>query len=204
MLSWRAMKQYDQEYFDKWYRRTETKVTSHGDLRRKVAMVLGIAEELLQREVRSVLDVGCGEARWFPELKRMRSRLEYVGIDASEYAVARFGRSRNVRLGTFGGLADQRFASAFDLIVCADVMHYLSAREIDRGLEALVDCLDGVAYLSVFTTDDEPAGDLTGWHSRSAKWYRDRFKRYGLVPCGMQCYAGPLVSESAAALEVFR
>lgn len=198
------MKNYDQEYFDKWYRRKETRVTSRDDLRRKVTMVVGMAEELLQREIRSVLDVGCGEARWFPELRRMRPRLEYVGIDASEYAVERFGRSRNVRLGTFGDLAEQKFASPFDLIVCADVLHYLSAREIDRGLDALVESLDGVAYLSVFTTDDDPTGDLTGWQSRAAQWYRDRFARHGLVACGMQCYAGPLVSESAAALEVFR
>jgi SAM-dependent methyltransferase len=196
------MKQYDREYFDKWYRRQETRVTSREDLHRKVAMVVGVSEEMLQREVRSVLDVGCGEARWFPELRQIRPRVEYIGIDASEYAVARFGRSRNLRLGTIGDLAAQRFGSSFDVIVCADVLHYLSAREIDRGLETLVDLLDGVAYLSVFTTDDEPTGDLTGWHGRTAKWYRDRFARHGLVACGMQCYAGPLLSESATALDI--
>lgn len=196
------MKQYDREYFDKWYRRQETRVTSREDLHRKVAMVVGVSEEMLQREVRSVLDVGCGEARWFPELRQIRPRVEYIGIDASEYSVARFGRSRNLRLGTFGDLAAQRFGSSFDVIVCADVLHYLSAREIDRGLETLVDLLDGVAYLAVFTSDDEPTGDLTGWHSRTAKWYRDRFARHGLVACGMQCYAGPLLSESAAALDI--
>lgn len=196
------MKRYDREYFDKWYRRDETKVTSRADLQRKVALVVGIAEELLQREVMRVLDVGCGEARWVPELKRLRPEVHYTGIDSSEYAVARFGRSRNVRLGAFGDLASQKFDAAFDLIICADVLHYLSAREIDRGLEALGEWMDGIAYLPVFTADDEPTGDLTGWHSRTAKWYRDRFGRFGLVPCGMQCYAGPLLAESAAALDL--
>ena len=79
--------------------------------------------------VTSVVDVGCGEAPWRAVLKRLRPELEYRGLDASEYAIARYGRTRNIGLATFGQLGELRFETRFDLIVCSDVLHYVSARE---------------------------------------------------------------------------
>jgi SAM-dependent methyltransferase len=63
-------------------------------------MAVSIAEFLINRPIRSVLDVGCGEAPWFPILRRMRPDARYVGIDSSEYVVERYGATRNIRFGT--------------------------------------------------------------------------------------------------------
>ena len=47
---------------------------------------------------KTVLDIGAGEGRWRAELRRMRPAIRYVGVDPSEYVVARHGQRRNIRL----------------------------------------------------------------------------------------------------------
>jgi hypothetical protein len=90
--------------------------------------------------------VGCGEGAWFPLLKELRPKLRYLGLDTSDYAVRRFGRSRNVRPGSWGQLAELRFDEPFDLVVCSDALHYVPTREVVRGLAGLGELVGGVAY----------------------------------------------------------
>lgn len=165
-------------------------------------MAVAVAERLLGRPIHTVLDVGCGEGAWRAALGSLRPGARYLGLDPSDYAVGRFGRRRGIRAGSFGDLAALRFGRRFDLVVCADVLHYLPAREIDRGLEGLVAILGGVAYLEVLAREDDPTGDMRGFVRRPAPWYRDRFLRAGLIACGMHCYAAPGLRDAAAALEV--
>jgi len=122
------VKRYDRDYFDKWYRRV--RVHSTGEMQRKVSMAVSVCEYFLRRRIRNVLDVGCGEAAWFPHLRALRPRVSYLGLDPSDYAVERFGAARHVRKGSFADLnADRRY----DLVICSDVLHYLNEREIRRG-----------------------------------------------------------------------
>src|SRR5689334_9102190 len=89
-------KRYDRAYFDKWYRDARHAVV-HGDvLARRVQLAVAAAEYLLERPVGSVLDVGCGEGRWRAPLLRARPRVRYVGVEPSPYAVARYGREREI------------------------------------------------------------------------------------------------------------
>lgn len=195
-------KSYDRRYFEQWYRNPETRVRTRAELRRRIALVLGIAEEVLRRPVRSLLDIGCGEGAWALELRRLRPSLVYTGVDSSRYAVERFGRARNLHLGTLRDLPHIDFGrEGFDVIVCSDVMHYVDDDEIEEALPWIVDHLDGIAYLSVFTREDDPTGDLTGWIERPASWYRSKFRSAGLTSCGMQCWLSPLVRESASAMD---
>ncbi|MGH9457360.1 MAG: class I SAM-dependent DNA methyltransferase [Thermoanaerobaculia bacterium] len=180
-------KQYDRDYFDRWYRDPRSRVTESAELRRRAAAAVAAAEIVLGRELESVLDVGCGEGRWLVPLRAMRPDVDYVGLDPSDYAVERYGRTRHIRKGSFGDL-DALRGKAFDLVVCADVLHYLEPREIDRGLEVLPSLVAGVALLDVTTREDAPEGDLDGWISRPARWYADRFREAGLVPCGLMCW----------------
>ncbi len=196
-------KVYDRAYFDKWYRHPRHAVSSRHELERKVALTVAVAEYYLGRRIRNVLDVGCGEGVWRKPLRALRPGVEYLGIDGSEYAVARFGRSRNLRLATFGQLEQLRFDGPFDLIVCTDVLHYVRSAELRRGLRGIVDMLDGVAFLELFTALDAPAGDKQGFLARAPGWYRSQFARAGLIACGTHCYIGPRLKGSVAALEVF-
>lgn len=192
---------YDRGYFDRWYRDPARPLGAPAELRRKAALAVAQAEYYLGRPVRNVLDVGCGEAAWRAPLLALRPRLAYQGLDPSEYVVARYGRSRGIGLARFGQLAQLRLADRFDLIVCADVLHYLEPDEIRAGLSGIADMLGGVAFLEVFTSRDDVIGDRQGYVARSPAWYLREFAAVGLLPCGSHCYLGPRLQQRVAALE---
>ncbi len=194
-------KQYDRRYFDKWYRNPRHRVGTRAELARKVAMVVHMAEHYLARPLRNVLDIGCGEAAWRAPLLALRPDIAYRGLDASEYVVARYGRTRQIGLATFGQLEELRFDTRFDLIVCSDVLHYIGARELRRGLAGIGELLEGVAFLETFTARDAVDGDRDGFIARAPNWYRARFLECGLLPCGSHLYLGSRLMRSVAALE---
>src|SRR5258706_3499941 len=195
-------KRYNRDYFEKWYRDPKHAVTSAAVLRRKVALAISNAESYLGREVRNVRDIGCGEAVWRKPLREIRPQIDYLGLDSSEYVVARYGSSRNIRLATFGQLGELRFDREFDLVVCSDVLHYVPTSELRRGLHGIAEMLAGMAFLELFTSSDEPEGDRHGFHHRSASWYLSTFAEAGLIACGSHCYLAQRMQESVAALEV--
>jgi len=195
------MKVYDREYFEKWYRDPRHAVNSRNELERKVALTVAVAEYYLGRRVCTALDIGCGEGVWRAPLRSLRPGIDYLGLDSSEYAIARYGSARNLRLATFGQLAEQRFETTFDLIVCTDVLHYVRTPELKRGLRGIVEMLDGVAFLELFTTADAPDGDKHGFIARAPRLYRSTFAQAGLTACGTHCYIGPRLKGCVAALE---
>jgi SAM-dependent methyltransferase len=182
-------KTYDRAYFERWYRDPRHRVATRESLERKVRMAVSLAEFLLGRQVRSVLDIGCGEAPWLAILKRFRPTVKYTGVDASDYVLARFGTTRNIRRGTLGELGSMNLPRAIDLVVCADVLQYVRTPEIERGLRAIKHLLGGVAYIEAFTIDDGMEGDRAGWLERSSKEYRRLFRRAGLTQCGPYTFA---------------
>jgi SAM-dependent methyltransferase len=203
-MTGRLQKKYDRSYFDKWYRDPKHSVRSRHALERKVALAVAIAEYYLGHEVRNVLDVGCGEGVWRKPLKKLRPRVEYLGLDSSEYTVARYGRSRNIRLASFGDLGELRFDARFDMIVCSDVLHYVRTPELKRGLRGIAEMLSGVAFLELFTSRDAPDGDKHGFIARTPKWYLSAFAQAGLIACGSHCYLGPKLEGCVAALETLQ
>jgi hypothetical protein len=118
-------------------------------------------------------------------LARLRPGLRYTGVDSSAYAIARFGRRRNLRLGSFGTLGALGLKGPFDLIVCSDVLHYVPARELGAGLDALAGLLEGMAWIEVFTRADSIAGDFHEMKRRSPAFYDRHFRAAGLVHCGL-------------------
>jgi len=195
-------KQYDADYFDRWYR-GRNRIHSRAEVRRKVALAVTTAEYFLQRPIRNVLDVGCGEGAWLPHLRAMRREVAYVGVDPSDYAAAEFGQSRNVRKGEFGGLRSLGLRGRYDLIVCSDVLHYVPEEQIARGIGEIVELLDGVAFVEVLTREDDVIGDLEGLIQRPARWYRRVFAAAGLVQVGAYCWIGPTLSDAVSDLELF-
>jgi SAM-dependent methyltransferase len=182
------MKSYDRAYFDRWYRDPAHQVATLDSLRRKVSLAVSVAEFLLGRPIRTVVDVGCGEAPWFPILRSLRRDVRYIGVESSEYALARFGRARNIRRGSLATLHTMRLPRAVDLVVCADVLQYVPTKEIESGLKTIQRMLIGVAYIESFTTADAMEGDRDGWYDRTGAEYRRLFQRAGLAQCGPYCY----------------
>lgn len=195
-------KSYDEAYYTKWYRDPSTRVHAPEAVRRKVRMVVGVAEYFLGRELSTVLDIGAGEGSWRAELRRIRPKIRYVGVDPSEYVVARYGKRRNIRLGAFEQIPSMSLGRGFDLIVCADVLQYVSDSALKRGVRHIAGLLSGVAFLEAYTTGDEMEGDLEGWHPRSKYRYRRIFTEAGLVPCGIHCYLTRELAVNAVELEL--
>jgi SAM-dependent methyltransferase len=197
------MKTYDRAYFDRWYRDPKARVATAAAVARKVHLVVAVAEALLQRRIRSVLDVGCGEGTWRAPLTKIRPGIRYVGVDSSEYVIARFGRRRGIRWGTFGGLGEieRSLRGPFDVIVCCDVLQYVPAPELKSGLKAVASLLGGVAYLEAYTKADSIEGDRRAWHHRTGAEYRREFGRAGLTAVGMHCWVGEELAPMTAELE---
>src|SRR6476661_1997881 len=160
-------KSYDEAYFTRWYRDPRTRVHSPEAVRRKIQMVAGVTEYFLGRKLRSALDVGAGEGEWGVELRRLRPRLRYVGVDPSDYVVERYGRQRGIVRGSFETLSSLPLTGEFDLILCVDMLQYVPTPVLRRGIRHLARRLVGVAYLEAFTRADEMEGDLQGWHPRT-------------------------------------
>ena len=193
-------KHYDQAYFDRWYRREG--IGGARRLARKVSLAVAAAEYHLERPIRSVLDVGCGEGAWRAPLLKLRPKLHYLGFDSSTYAIARHGARRNLHYARFEDFAQLRPCPPVDLLVCSDVLHYLSLRELDRGLPGLAELCGGVAFLECFARGDEAEGDDDGFIQRPAAVYRGRFHRLGFRQVGSHCWLSPALADAAAALEV--
>ncbi|WP_454831753.1 class I SAM-dependent DNA methyltransferase [Pseudoxanthomonas wuyuanensis] len=192
-------KQYDQAYFQHWYRRSD--IGGPQRLARKVALAVACAEYYLERPIRSALDIGCGEGAWRAPLLKLRPKLQYLGFDSSEYAVARHGLRRNLHLAQFGDFEFLRPCAPVDLLICADVLHYVPTREFNRGLPGLAELCGGVAFLETFAREDEFEGDHAGFQPRAATWYRRQFTAQGLQAVGSHCWLSPRLSADIAALE---
>lgn len=193
-------KTYDRAYFDRWYRHGG--IGDAARLARKVALAVATAEYHLERPIRSVLDIGCGEGAWRAPLLKLRPRLRYLGFDASEYAIARYGHRRNLHRAAFGDFEFLRPCPPADLLVCSDVLHYLPTRELDRGLPALAELCGGVAFIEMFTRGDEAVGDDVDFRKRAKAFYVDRLRAVGLHPLGSHCWLSPALVPQAAALEL--
>jgi SAM-dependent methyltransferase len=82
---------------------------------------------LVQRlDIESVLDVGCGDGRWVPDLPG------YLGYDASIEAVRLARQNHPGR--QYGNVLPVR---SFDLVICRDAMQHDSLREGARLLAAI-------------------------------------------------------------------
>jgi SAM-dependent methyltransferase len=193
-------KRYDRAYFDRWYR--DRRIGSPADLARTIALAIAVTEQVLARPLRSVLDVGAGEGRWQPALRRLRPEARYAGVDASTWAVARWGRRRNLRFGAIDALDQLGLDGPFDLIVVADMLHYVPGPVLRRGIDQVVALLAGVAFLPTFTAHDEIEGDRAEFQRRTALTYRRVFANAGLMPLGMHAWTLRARKQEFADLEL--
>lgn len=196
-----AHRRYDKAYFDKWYRSRAHRVSTRASAQRKAALALSVAEYYLERPARSVLDIGCGEGQWQPILAKLRPGIRYLGIDPSEYVVKKYGGKRNIILGSFSDLPDLDLSASYDLIVCSDILYYVSEEHLHCGLKTLLPKLTGIAFFEAYASDTPLNGDTRTMEKRDARFYRRLFRRHGLVACGSHCYAGPELAYRVTDLE---
>ena len=200
-MSENSSARYDRAYFDRWYRNPKTRVKSGSAIGRKAALALSMAEYYLERPARTVLDVGCGEGNWLSALRALRPKIRYTGVDPSSYAVERFGKKRNIQLGSFATLEEIGLSEEYDLIVCSDTLFYLPLSELEQGIASLAHRAAGVAFLELYTDEDSLVGDFPKEGLQSASFYMKMLARHGFLSVGSHCYLGPDMGERALQME---
>ncbi|HET9066759.1 MAG TPA: class I SAM-dependent methyltransferase [Gemmatimonadales bacterium] len=195
------MKFYNQAYFDRWYRDPAHRIGSRADLERAVRLAVALAESVVMRPIASVLDVGAGEGRWQPVLARMRPQASYIGIEPSEWAVAKWGKRRQLIEGDLDSIGELGLGGPFDLVVVADVLHYLPTPSLRRGLLRLAPFVGGAAWCPTFTSADQIDGDREEFQRRPPAAYHREFAAAGLWPIGMHGWVPRDVWHGLAALE---
>jgi SAM-dependent methyltransferase len=170
---------------------------------RTVRYAVALAEFVLGRPIRSVLDVGSGQGEWHGLVRSIRPRARYVGVDPSDYVLRRFGLRRNLRKGGIEDLKALGLRGPFDLVVCAGVLNYLPAAVLDRGLGDIASLLGGVAFLEIFAREDEVVGCTRGFDQRPRAYYRRLLRRHDLTPCGPHAYVRRERRAALAALAQF-
>ena len=136
-----------------------------------------IASALIQWQIpiRSILDAGCGIGLLRKPFKALLPRARYVGLEASEYLCGRFGWIQ-------GSISDFAPRKAFDLVVCYDVLQYLSDEQAVRAIHNLSTLTRAALYVSALTTEDwrencDRSRTDRAVHLRSGAWYRRRLNK---------------------------
>lgn len=200
-----SSKSYDRAYFERWASIIDPKA-----VRRSAQLILATAEFVLGRAPTTVLDIGCGTGAWrevFRELMVMPKSafaLNYTSIDPSDYIVDQ--AKGEVHKGGFGDLHDlhRRGAvlSRYDIVVCNDVLPFITNAEMKKGLAWIGERLEGVAWLQAMTRYDEFEGDRENFVARTGAQYLFAFSAWGeLSRIAPHLYVGKRGLTSLSALE---
>jgi len=170
-----ATRSFDARFYQRFYMDPRTRVTTREEMSRRGDMVAALVQQL-ELPVKRILDAGCGLG-WLREpLLEAFPGATYVGLEVSEHLCQEHGWIRK-------SLADYRPRGQFDLIVCYDVMQYLSDRDAAKAMANLARLSRGALYFHAPTRGDwrdnadlsTSDGDI---HLRTVDWYRARLKRH--------------------------
>ena len=154
---------FDREYYRRFYRDGRTSVISRAEMAARAGLIAAYTKH-----------VGIGLLR--TPLLRALPGATYVGLEYSEYLCQRYGWLQ-------GSIADFRSRETFDLVVCYDVLQYLSAAEAERALRNLARLCRGVLVFSALTSRDwrenaDRSRTDQKVNMRSGQWYRSRLSRH--------------------------
>lgn len=177
--------EFNAEYYRRYYENRSTAVATPAQRRAEVRFVLAFCAHI-GVDVRRFADVGAGTGWWAREFARQHRRCREIETYDASAAAARLYGHRRISIERLGG-------RPADLVVCRDVLRYLTAAAATTGIDRLRRKCRGVLYLHVVTREDEvdeEASDMSGYF-RSAQWYLRKLAAAGFVNAGM----GLFVSE---------
>ena len=183
---------FDRAYYQRYYHDPRTAVTSRAEMRAR-AEFIAAGVHYLGLPVKRILDAGCGVGLLRGPLLRRLPGARYIGLEASEYLCRRYGWQH----GTMQTLAAR---DRYELVVCYDVMQYLTTLEARRAIAKLGTVCRGILYFGALTSgdwrtncDQARTDQVPGL--RSADWYRRELARAFLpLGCGLWLRRGAPVT----------
>ena len=165
---------FDSSYFRKYYFTAETRVTTAAEMRGRAQLIAAILRHA-DIPVRRILDAGCGIGLLRKPFAEVLPRAHYTGIETSDYLCHRYSWTR-------GSVVDFAPRSPSDLVICYDVLQYLTDRDAARAIVNLAKLTRAAVYISALTREDWRANcDKTltdrAVHLRPGEWYRRRLRR---------------------------
>jgi SAM-dependent methyltransferase len=162
-------------YFQKFYRDHNTRVVTPAEMADRAALIAAVLRQA-QIPIRRILDAGCGLGLLRKPFARLLPRARYMGLEFSDYLCERYG-------WTQGSIASYRPDKPYDLVICYDVLQYLSDREAGRAIANLARLSQAAVYLSALTREDwrencDRSRTDRDVHLRSGDWYRRRLRRH--------------------------
>ncbi|MGC3976731.1 MAG: class I SAM-dependent methyltransferase [Nitrospira sp.] len=171
---------FDRQYYQRFYHDPRTAVTSRAEMQGRARMIAA-AVDYVGVPVRSILDAGCGIGLMRRPLLRALPRATYTGIDASEYLCKRYGWRH-------GSIASLRLRERFELVVCYDVLQYLTTEQARAAIVNLGRWCRGALYFGALTREDwehncDQSRTDPDVKLRSTAWYRRELAR-AFLPLG--------------------
>jgi SAM-dependent methyltransferase len=174
---------FDRDYYRRFYYNPRTAVTSRAEMAARARLIAGCVQ-YVGLPVKEILDVGCGVGLLRAPLKRALPKAQYVGLEFSDYLCRRYGWRR-------GSVTTLRLRERFDLVICYDVLQYLSPKEAKRAIANLARVCRGALYFGALTLEDwRDNCDQTRTDRiaglRPGAWYRRELARtFRPIGCGI-------------------
>jgi 2-polyprenyl-3-methyl-5-hydroxy-6-metoxy-1,4-benzoquinol methylase len=169
------MSRFDSNFYRRFYVDPRTRVTSAAEMKGRARAIAAMVRHL-DIPVKRILDAGCGLGLMRRPLLQDFPEASYLGVEVSEHLCKRYGWKQ-------GSLADFTAPGQFDLIVCYDVLQYLSDRDASRAITNLARLSRGAFYFHAPTFEDwkrnaDRSCSDSDIHLRNASWYRTRLARH--------------------------
>lgn len=173
-VSGRVRAQFDAAYVRRYYLDPRTRVVSAREMRDR-ARVIAATLAHAGIGVRSILDAGCGIGLLEAPFAELLPQARYIGLELSEYLCRRYGWIQ-------GSLTDYAPRTPSDLLVCYDVLQYLSDDDAERAIARFAGLTRAALYVSALTRADwrlrcDQRLTDRAVHVRTARWYRVRLER---------------------------
>jgi hypothetical protein len=165
---------FDAAYFAKYYFSAATQVTTLAEMRGRARLIAALLKHT-NIPVRSILDAGCGIGLLRKPFAEALPRARYSGLESSDYLCRRYG-------WTQGSVVDYAARKPHDLLVCYDVLQYLSDRDAARAIGNFAALSGAALYVSALTLEDwrkncDQSRTDGSVNLRSGEWYRRRLRR---------------------------
>lgn len=166
--------EFDKAYYDRFYVRRSTRVAEPAYFTH-IARFIKAYCDLIEADVRSVLDLGSGIGTLQKPLAESFPQASYTGVDISPYVCAKFGWEQ--------AAVDEYRGDPADLVVCHDVLQYLDAGAAKAAIRNLAEHCNEVLYFGVLTQEDwelncDQSRTDSAVYLRDTSWYRSRLSRY--------------------------